>query len=113
MEEEINDLEELKKKYGEKYIEAIKCVKEKRVKKYIFKPSNINFWIVVGYTRDYLVLPEVNFCSCNDFFFHVLDKKYDFCYHILAVKIALKNNLYEEIIEEDTWYEKLIKEWKA
>ncbi len=109
---EEDNLEEIKKKYIEKYNEAIKCVKENRVKKYIFKPSNINIWIVVGYTCDYLVLSEVNFCSCNDFFFRVLDKKYDFCYHILAVKIASKNNQYEEIIEEDTWYEKLIKEWK-
>jgi predicted nucleic acid-binding Zn finger protein len=47
-------------------------VKEKRVKKYIFKPSNRVRWIVVGRTRDYIVLPSVGYCSCEDFFFRVM-----------------------------------------
>ena len=93
------------------FAEAYDCVKEKRVKKYIFRPSNRVRWIVVGRTRDYIVLPSVGYCSCEDFFFRVMSHEKPMCYHILAVKISQKTELYEVIEESDEWHWRLMREW--
>ena len=91
--------------------EALKAVSENRVKLYVFKPSNRKRWIVVGKHRDYLVLPEAGYCSCNDFFFRVLSHEKPTCYHLEAVRLAAKSRRYEEIIEEDRWLDILMREW--
>ncbi|HIQ29720.1 MAG TPA: hypothetical protein EYH45_04065 [Candidatus Caldiarchaeum subterraneum] len=104
-------IRELAKRYTSLFEEAYHTVRSGRVKKYIFTPSRRILWIVVGRQRDYLILQKANFCTCDDFFFRVLDHAKPMCYHILAVKIAELTNRYETVEESDSWYKRLLSEW--
>ena len=68
---------------------------------------------MVGRERDYLMMPEAEFCTCDDFYFRVLDKKIHLCYHLIAQKIARNLGWFENIDERDELYDSLMKEWKA
>jgi len=105
------EIRKLAMKYHYIFEEAYSTVKAGRVKKYIFKPSGRVVWIVVGRHMDYLVLPQANYCTCDDFFFRVLDQEKPMCYHILAVKIANLTQKYETIEETNNWYKRLLSEW--
>lgn len=98
--------------FGQRFVKAFEALKENRVKKYIFKPSKRTVWIVVGKERDYLVMPEAEFCSCDDFYFRVLDREVHLCYHLIAQKLANVLEWYETIEEHDELYETLMAEWK-
>jgi len=82
-----------------------------RVKRYVFKPSGRVRWIVVGRERDYILIPEAPYCSCDDFYFRVIHGRKPRCYHLEAVEIAVRESLYEEIEEEDSWHDRLMREW--
>jgi len=98
--------------FGQRFTKALGALKENRVKKYVFKPSGRIVWIVIGRERDYLIMPEAEFCMCDDFYFRVLDKKIHLCYHLIAQKIARNLGWYETIEEKDQLYESLMSEWK-
>ena len=98
--------------FGQRFTKALEALKENRVKKYIFKPSKKTVWIVVGRERDYLILPEAEFCTCDDFYFRVLDRKIHLCYHLMAQKIAQNLGWYEVFEENDELYKTLMDEWK-
>lgn len=99
--------------FGQRFTKAFEALKENRVKKYVFKPSGRVVWIVVGKERDYLIMPEAEFCSCDDFYFRVLDREVHLCYHLIAQKIANILDWYELIEEHDELYESLMEEWKT
>lgn len=105
-------IDSLTKTFGSRFLNAWRAVNEGRVKKYIFKPSGRTVWIVVGRRRDYLVMPAANFCSCNDFYYNVMDKKAYLCYHLIAQRLAESLELFDTIEEEDSFYDILMKEWK-
>ena len=105
----LTDLYDL---FGQRFTKALEALKENRVKKYVFKPSNRVVWIVVGRERDYLIMPEAEFCTCDDFYFRVLDKKVHLCYHLIAQKIARNLCWFEVIDENDELYQSLMNEWK-
>jgi predicted nucleic acid-binding Zn finger protein len=105
----LTDLYEL---FGQRFTKALEALKENRVKKYVFKPSGRIVWIVVGRERDYLLMPEAEFCTCDDFYFRVLDHKVHLCYHLIAQKIARNLDWYEKIEESDDLYASLMAEWK-
>jgi predicted nucleic acid-binding Zn finger protein len=98
--------------FGQRFTKALNALKENRVKKYVFKPSGRKVWIVIGRERDYLIMPEAEFCMCDDFYFRVLDKKIHLCYHLIAQKIARNLGWYETIEESDELFESLMNEWK-
>ena len=106
------NLTELYDLFGQRFTKALEALKENRVKKYVFKPSNRTVWIVVGRERDYLIMPEAEFCTCDDFYFRVLDKKVHLCYHLIAQKIARNLGWFEVIEENDELYKSLMNEWK-
>jgi predicted nucleic acid-binding Zn finger protein len=105
----LTDLYDL---FGQRFTKALEALKENRVKKYTFKPSNRVIWIVVGRERDYLIMAEAEFCTCDDFYFRVLDKKIHLCYHLIAQKIARNLGWYESVAENDELYQSLMTEWK-
>ena len=98
--------------FGQRFTRAFEALKENRVKKYVFKPSCRVVWIVVGKERDYLLMPEAEFCSCDDFYFRVLDREVHLCYHLIAQKISNILKWYDAIEESDELYSSLMKEWK-
>ncbi len=97
--------------FGPRFAKAWETVKERRTKKYVFKPSGRVVWIVIGREREYLVMPAADFCSCEDFYFK-FDKGH-LCYHIIAQKLAEAAGRFDKIEEEDGFYKILIKEWKT
>ena len=106
------DLTVLSKTFGPRFAKAWQTVKEERVKKYVFRPSQRTVWIVVGKQREYLVLSAASFCSCDDFYFRVMDQEVQLCYHLIAQKIANILKWYETIEERDELYGSLMEEWK-
>ncbi|HEX9260916.1 MAG TPA: hypothetical protein VF893_00135 [Candidatus Bathyarchaeia archaeon] len=105
----LTDLYDL---FGQRFTKALDTLKENRVKKYIFRPSGRTVWIVVGRERDYLLMPEAEFCTCDDFYFRVLDRKIHLCYHLIAQKIAHNLCWYENLEENDELFSSLMEEWK-
>ncbi|MEM1936588.1 MAG: SWIM zinc finger family protein [Candidatus Caldarchaeum sp.] len=105
------ELTKIQAEYPKLFEEAYECVRAKKVKKYVFKPSNRLRWVVVGKTRDYLVLPAVGYCSCEDFFFRVMSHEKPMCYHVVAVKLAMLTEEFELIEESDEWHWRLMSEW--
>ncbi len=106
------NLTQLYELFGQRFTKALEALKENRVKKYTFKPSNRTVWIVVGRERDYLIMPEAEFCTCDDFYFRVLDRKIHLCYHLIAQKIARNLGWFETFEENDELYGSLMDEWK-
>ncbi len=107
-----SNLTELYELFGSRFTKALDALKEGRVKKYSFKPSGRIVWIVVGRERDYLIMPEAEFCTCDDFYFRVLDKKVHMCYHLLTQKLAQNLTWFESVDADDDCYDMLMDEWK-
>jgi predicted nucleic acid-binding Zn finger protein len=104
--------QQLSEALGSRFTKALDAVKEERVKKYIFSPSGRIVWIVVGREREYQIMPAAEFCSCDDFYFRVMDREANICYHLVAQKIADALEEYDKIEEEDRLYDCLMEEWK-
>ena len=107
-----SDLNTLSAAFGQRFEKALEAVKGKRVKKYAFRPSNRVVWIVVGKERDYLIMPAADFCTCDDFYFRVMDRQIHLCYHLIAQKIADATGSYASYEEEDELFDVLMEEWK-
>ena len=107
-----NQLTQLSEAFGSRFTKAWETLKEERVKKYVFSPSGRIVWIVVGREREYQIMPAAGFCSCDDFYFRVMDREAPICYHLIAQKIADALEEYDLIEEEDRLYECLMEEWK-
>ena len=97
--------------FGSRFTKAWETIKEERVKKYVFRPSGRIVWIVVGWEREYLVMSAADFCSCDDFYFRVMDKEVHLCYHLIAQKMAEALEWFDKIEEDDSLYASLMKEW--
>jgi len=106
------ELLELYDVFDKRFIKAFEAMIDKRVKKYVFKPSRKKVWIVIGKEKDYLIIPEAEFCSCKDFYFRVLDREIQLCYHLIAQKLAEILGWYEKLEEKDYLYETLMNEWE-
>lgn len=98
--------------FGKKFQSALKGLEEGVVKKYIFEPSQRVVWIVVGKERDYQIIPEVDYCSCDDFYFKVLNGESTLCYHLIAQKLADCLGKYEIVNDSDELFDVLMKDWR-
>jgi predicted nucleic acid-binding Zn finger protein len=106
------DLVRLHEVFGDRLSRAFETLRENRVKRYVFKPSGRNVWIVVGKERDYLTMPEAEFCTCDDFYFRVVDRKVHLCYHLIAQKLAKALGWFDPVDEHDELFDSLMAEWK-
>jgi predicted nucleic acid-binding Zn finger protein len=100
--------------FGKRFENGWEAFQGNRVKRYLFKPSGREIWIVVGKERDYQVIPSVGFCSCDDFYFRVVGegRETHFCYHLIAQRLAEAMGRYDMIEESDDLYETLMSEWR-
>lgn len=71
-------------------------ISEKRIKLHVFEPSQRKIWTIVGKEKEYWLDPEMNFCSCQSFYFNSIVGKQE-CYHLKSVSIAKKENKVELI----------------
>jgi predicted nucleic acid-binding Zn finger protein len=84
-------------------------VKAGRVKRHVFKPSGREIWTVVGSRIDHFVDLEQPYCSCKDFYYHLVRGLEQTCYHLEAARIAKQTNTYCEITFSDEEYQDLLK----
>lgn len=100
--------------FGKRFKNGWEAFQGNRVKRYLFKPSGREIWIVVGKERDYQVIPSARFCSCDDFYFRVVGERREvhFCYHLIAQRLAEAMGRYDMIEESDDLYEVLMSEWR-
>ncbi len=104
--------ERLRSALGERFDKAWQAVEQRRVKKYVFEPSGRTAWIVVGRESEYQVLPLSGYCDCSDFYFRVVDGEAGLCYHLTAQRLAEAMEAYDEVREDDEFYEQLMAEWR-
>jgi len=95
---------------AERVQKALDALNESRIKKYVFQPSGRIVWIVVGKERDYLVMPAIDYCSCDDFYYQ-FDHGH-ICYHIIAQKLAEAASRFDLFEDTDDFFNILIREWK-
>jgi predicted nucleic acid-binding Zn finger protein len=104
---------ELWRLYGCRFNRAWETLKDGKVKKYAFRPSGRVVWVVVGRDREYLIYPVVGYCSCDDFYFNVIDGKIPLCHHLIARKLAEVLGRFEVVEQGDDFYGLHLKEWTS
>lgn len=100
------DLDKVKASDEETYLKALRAVKRKRVVKFKFMPSGLVLWGVYSEKRErmYFVIPDL-YCSCAGFLMNVImRRRKEYCYHMIAQKIAEKTGVYEEEVLNDEEY---------
>ncbi|MGI0091993.1 MAG: hypothetical protein ACREBS_09805 [Nitrososphaerales archaeon] len=88
----------------DRWDKARKVVEAERVKLDRFLPSGRTIWTVAGSECNHLVdcrTENKPYCSCDDFYFRVLSGKIPECYHLIAAKRAIKEDMYTVIEHRD------------
>jgi predicted nucleic acid-binding Zn finger protein len=104
---------ELDPSFQKRIEKALRTVRDRLVSRYAFAPSRRIVWTVRGRSGEYQIMPKTNFCSCNDFYFRVMGYKRQFCYHIVAQKIAESLKLYNNYELRDREYDQLTEKWRV
>jgi predicted nucleic acid-binding Zn finger protein len=89
------------KKIQSERIDSI--VKFGGVKLHLFQPSGRAIWTVVGRDSEYWLDPELEFCSCKNYFFQALSNAGP-CYHLKSVTQATSENKFVTIEFTDSEY---------
>jgi len=103
----------LLKLFSKRFENAMTLVDKNRVKKYMFRPSNRVIWTVLGRKGEYQVIPETNFCNCDDYYFRVIDRQKTLCYHIIAQSFAEAFGRYTVTKLPDKAYSSITEKWKV
>jgi predicted nucleic acid-binding Zn finger protein len=94
-----------------KWEQIHEALEGENVYRYVFNPSGISFWVVIGRTNEYLVIPPY-YCTCGDFYFNALIKKKQICcYHVIVQLICQQNNQFVDILKNDDEYDEYIKDF--
>ena len=99
--------------FQKRLAKAIKTIEDRFVSKYTFTPSGRVVWTVRGKSGEYQVIPETNFCNCDDFYFRVMGYKRQVCYHIIAQEIANALKRYNEYDMRDNDYDRVTEKWRV
>ncbi|CDI05842.1 hypothetical protein [Candidatus Nitrosotenuis uzonensis] len=83
-------------------------ISEKRVKLHIFAPSRRQIWTIVGMGKEYWIDPDLDYCSCEGYYFGRLKNK-KMCYHLDSIKEANRANNIEVITFSDSEYYDFLK----
>jgi len=102
------DSDDLSRLFGDRAPKALEIVASHRVKKYVFYPSNVTRWVVVGREAEYLLLPSAQYCSCDDFHYSFMKGQLRLCVHLIAQRLAEALGDYKEFPEEDSELDRLI-----
>lgn len=93
--------------------QALALVEARKITKYHFKPSGRTIWVVKGRKGEYQVMPESMFCTCDDYYFRVMDNKKQLCYHLVAQQIAEAIDKFGELNLADSKYAEVTSKWNA
>lgn len=97
--------------FPEKSTNVVEVLK-RGITKYIYRPSNRIVWTAMGENQEHLIYPRI-YCSCQDFYKNVVvNKKRNFCKHILAQLISEAFNNYKIVRLGDKKFSMLIRDLK-
>ena len=103
----------LSKVFEKRLPQALAIIEAGRVANYRFKPSGRTVWIVKGRKGEYQVMPDSMFCTCDDYYFRVMDKKKQLCYHLVAQQIADGLGKFVESDLSDSKYAEVTARWNS
>jgi predicted nucleic acid-binding Zn finger protein len=103
----------LSKVFDKRFPQALALVEARSVSSYRFKPSGRTIWVVKGRKGEYQVMPESMFCTCDDYYFRVMDNKKQLCYHIVAQQIAEAMGQFNSSILPDADYAEVTSKWNS
>ena len=82
------------------------------ITKYTYKPSNRVVWTAMGRNQEHLIYPKL-FCSCQDHYKNVVvNRKREFCKHIIAQIISEALHNYKVTNLGDKEFKELVSELK-
>jgi predicted nucleic acid-binding Zn finger protein len=90
--------------FQKRFQQALGLAEGGKVRKYRFTPSGRTVWVVTGRGRDYQVLPDSLFCTCDDYYFRVMEHKKQLCYHIIAQQLSEAMGTHNVIEMTDSQY---------
>ncbi len=100
------------KTFDKKFHEAMKLVDQRRVRQVSFVPSGRIIWIVRGRKKEYQVVPQSMFCTCDDYYFRVMGHKKQLCYHLIAQHLAEALGMQDRSDSVDSEYAGFTAKWK-
>ena len=103
----------LSKVFDKRLPPALALVETRSVSTYRFKPSGRTVWMVKGRKGEYQVMPESMFCTCDDYYFRVMDNKKQLCYHLVAQQIAEAMGQFNSSILSDADYAEVSSKWNS
>ena len=103
----------LSKIFEKRLAPALALVDARNVSSYHFKPSGRTIWIVKGRRGEYQVMPESMFCTCDDYYFRVMDNKKQLCYHLVAQQIAYALGQFDSSEMPDSGYTEVTAKWNS
>ena len=99
--------------FSGRFENAEDLVKKGAVSKFVFKPSGRVIWTVKGRGGEYQVIPNSNFCNCDDYYFRVMDRQKQLCYHIIAQKLAESLQKFGVQNLSDSQYGSVTRKWRT
>ena len=99
--------------FEKRLTQALALVESRNVTSHQFKPSGRTVWIVKGRKSDYQVMPESMFCTCDDYYFRVMDNKKQLCYHLVAQQLAEAIGKFEVSEMSDSRYTEVTAKWNS
>ena len=103
----------LSKIFEKRFPPALALVEARNIASYRFKPSGRTVWIVKGRRGEYQVMPESMFCTCDDYYFRVMDNKKQLCYHLVAQQIAEAMGQFSSSVLPDADYAQVSSKWNS
>jgi len=103
----------LSRVFEKRFPQAMALVEASKVTRYRFKPSGRTIWAVKGRKGEYQVMPDSMFCTCDDYYFRVMDNKKQLCYHLVAQQIAEGLGKFGELDLADSKYAEVTSRWTA
>ncbi len=101
----------LSKLFEKRFSQAMALVENGKVTRHRFVPSGRTIWIVKGRKGEYQVMPDSMFCTCDDYYFRVMDRKKQLCYHLVAQQIAEGLGRFVESDLADSKYAEVTSRW--
>ena len=82
--------------------------KHLQLKCHSFTPSGRVLWTALGNKYEYWLDPDLDYCTCNDYFFRTLSGKGP-CYHLTGAVDQIRLADYEKVFLRDEEYDNFIK----
>lgn len=103
----------MSKVFEKRFPQALAVVEARKVTTYRFRPSGRTVWVVKGRKGEYQVMPDSMFCTCDDYYFRVMDNKKQLCYHLVAQQIAEAAGRYDVLDFADSRYADVTSKWSV